>query len=676
MELFLACLDAPVCGGPEIERTQGALRGVTTKVTCTVQAVPGDDIIWEWMKMRVDGTEEEIPSNLIKNQGLSSSILVTPLRQDDYGRLLCRAMNAVGYQQVPCIISLAPAESPEMPINCSATLTSDEEQHGEKQRNRDVENYSRDSILIHCFEGCDGGIKQFFLLEAWLDGQLLANLSRETPDWVLREIGFGVDIALNIFAFNTRGRSDTVTLEVHTSNYQHHADPEYRSFVAIAPFLAAVSGAVLILVVCVVSLKKSPWRPKKSEIYIPRPLTTAEVFDSEGVQSLQRQLSGLNKQEEESENCCLVSDEEYGENICSKRQLQENSDDRLHFASLPKLQKPDKNDYSREREIPRFGIPPSDDSRVSESESDSDVSELLSKRQLSSVVKKSNSKLGYTSLPSVDLSHFQKSSAAEHLTELSSSSGDSGVHSSPSIKLFSQFSSYDEKPETVISGDFQCQTSTLKKSFYNSQSLGENHTSRDKRAMASSLEFLPSPSTSSQNGLFHDKNFEFSKNKRVKIAHESLRYEASIAPNLDSIVIGKNTSKLLESEKAVTFHEEDQENLVFLRRSNPDSGNNRLRKNSGLAFTNYKVYELPRSFNASSSDLHCLGTPKLTNEGLRFNSRRGVTRNHISADEESMKMRTNTEAGLNEDKSSLKIFREPNNKFFLNSVHSERESSV
>ncbi|KAK8387799.1 hypothetical protein O3P69_020013 [Scylla paramamosain] len=119
--VILSVKHAPVCAGTGRERTQGAPRGSTASIKCTVEAEPAENIRWSWIRKRADGTEEEVPDEDVRVDGLSSSVLVTPHTPEDYGRFLCVASNDVGEQREACVVTLVPAGPPDAPTNCSVS---------------------------------------------------------------------------------------------------------------------------------------------------------------------------------------------------------------------------------------------------------------------------------------------------------------------------------------------------------------------------------------------------------------------------------------------------------------------------------------------------------------------------------------------------------------------------
>lgn len=161
--------DVPVCARGDVQRTLGVARGTPVIVTCRVEAEPPRHLSWTWVKILEDGEEQPVSAKDVRSAGLTSSVEVRPLTEKDYGDLLCRANNAVGRQHEPCVVSLVPAGPPDPPLNCSAALPEPRSSPSE------------DSLIVTCFEGFDGGLPQEFVLEAWQNSHIVANLSRFVP---------------------------------------------------------------------------------------------------------------------------------------------------------------------------------------------------------------------------------------------------------------------------------------------------------------------------------------------------------------------------------------------------------------------------------------------------------------------------------------------------------------
>lgn len=133
-----------------------------------MEAEPSHNITWTWIKKGVDGSEEEVPQEDIRSSGLTSSLLVTPVKAEDYGRFLCRASNAVGRQRGACVVTLVPAGPPDRPTNCSVSPA--------ESAAHTLAHTA--SLSISCLESFDGGLPQYFTLETWQAGKLVANKSR------------------------------------------------------------------------------------------------------------------------------------------------------------------------------------------------------------------------------------------------------------------------------------------------------------------------------------------------------------------------------------------------------------------------------------------------------------------------------------------------------------------
>ncbi|KAK7082875.1 hypothetical protein SK128_007176 [Halocaridina rubra] len=294
--------DAPICAGSTQERTQGATRGFPVTVKCTVEAEPARDISWSWVKIREDSTDEELIVGDIRSLGLSSSVSFVPLKQEDYGMILCRATNSVGTQKRACVVNLVPAGPPDPPSNCTAT-TSDPEtlENGihvkSKMSPGDVLEVS---LSVTCLEGFDGGLPQYFQLEAWQDDQAIANVSSEFPEWVVAGVQTGVGVKLYITAHNARGSSYVVSMAVHTTSAQQHAAPGQKDTPEIAALLGAIAGGlcvllILIIVAVFISKKQRPTKIKtitRVPVHSTTPIPT-EDYDPDVVKSIQRILPSL-----------------------------------------------------------------------------------------------------------------------------------------------------------------------------------------------------------------------------------------------------------------------------------------------------------------------------------------------------------------------------------------------
>ncbi|XP_064108652.1 hemicentin-1-like isoform X1 [Macrobrachium nipponense] len=636
---------APVCAGPDVERTQGAVRGSTTLVTCKVEAEPAYDIAWEWMKMRVDGTEEDVAPGLIQNSGLSSSIQVTPQRQEDYGRLLCRASNAVGKQQEACVISLMPAGPPDMPTNCSALQSEQEAQDSEGAHAEGP------SIIVRCLEGFDGGLRQYFLLEAWQDGQLFANMSSDVPEWILNGVRLGVGVNLNIAAHNSRGHSDPLTLEVHTSNAQQRAAPDYKHIIALAPILGAVIGGVgvmlLLLIVGVVIAKRAPQRPTKSASDLQRTSGIPEGFDPDVVQSIQRQPPSLDvlpsMQEPDGQTGCasISSDQENPgaqKYTGGKDQvLYEKADDQLRFSSLPRPKDTTRKDSRLVKQVAPYTSAQHEDSGLSDSDSDSEIKELVSKGHNKNPAKAADHTQQYINFPAEGGIHSQLAAVTDHLTEPSTSSGDSGIQSSSSTKPFSLFSTTDDKLRAVASSEFRPQVKVSGKQMFSPQSSGEQRFSpssvETRRGLPLSLLQLSSPSSIADHPSTYSKEgfTNLVASQDASEAMNPLHIDTHVPYSSDrhTPVDDMNRHRYLEFGRPVTLLEGEHEDILLLRRTLPRDESRKGRRNSALGFSTDKIYDLSPTRYSSSSDLHSIGYPVSSTRDFRLAGNRDKSKPNL-----------------------------------------------
>ncbi|XP_045134923.1 uncharacterized protein LOC123518261 isoform X2 [Portunus trituberculatus] len=292
--VILSVKHAPVCAGTGRERTQGAPRGSTASIKCTVEAEPAENIRWSWIRKRTDGTEEEVPDEDVRVDGLSSSVLVTPHTPEDYGRFLCVASNDVGEQREACVVTLVPAGPPDAPTNCSVSPADPSTVHAHP---------TSAALTITCLEGFDGGLPQHFTLETWQDNELIDNMTSMFPEWVVSGLRAGVGVTLRVAAHNSRGRSDALRFEVHTASAQHHAAPDSKwGFLGVPPLLGAivgVGGVLLIILVTGLIVAKYTWRPQPPthvHTLIMTPTTATpdpDTYDPDVVSSLRRPADSL-----------------------------------------------------------------------------------------------------------------------------------------------------------------------------------------------------------------------------------------------------------------------------------------------------------------------------------------------------------------------------------------------
>ncbi|XP_064103220.1 uncharacterized protein LOC135213183 [Macrobrachium nipponense] len=369
--LFLTVKHAPTCAGSAgQERTQGAARGAAVKARCRVEAEPPSDLTWSWVRQRTDGSEEILSPDKYVVEGLTSTLTVVPETREDYGRLLCRATNGAGRQKEPCVVNLVPAGPPDTPTNCSATPV-----------NPDA---LMPALAVSCLEGFDGGLPQNFLLEAWQDGVVLANVSSEYPEWVVSGMEVGKGVVLNIMGHNARGRSDPVTMKVVASSAQHRSAPGLESSVEISPVVGAVLGVLgVILVLLLVGtalVRRTHSHPRKPVIIEKSAASpSSKGLDPDVVQSIKRLdvIPCVQEDHTNQEAEPIFAYSEHGHPLGEREEPEGVHDISAENiggeALLPCQVQVQLHSYDMERERVNISHDQSDDSGVSESESDNEI---------------------------------------------------------------------------------------------------------------------------------------------------------------------------------------------------------------------------------------------------------------------------------------------------------------
>lgn len=110
------------------------------------------------------------------------------------------------------MVYLRPAGLPEPPYNCT------------------VNNRTYDSIELHCKEGFDSGQSQYFVVEVVdpVTDTLVANVSSPKLPFKIGRLMPGSALKINVYAANTRGRSESVVMETFTlQSAQKHTGKKY-----------------------------------------------------------------------------------------------------------------------------------------------------------------------------------------------------------------------------------------------------------------------------------------------------------------------------------------------------------------------------------------------------------------------------------------------------------------
>ncbi|XP_047739735.1 nephrin [Hyalella azteca] len=245
--LHITVLHKPRCAKGFQSRSERVARGDTVRVTCRVDASPATSLAYTWTRLTDDGRETLLPY-MATNDGLTSTIEVTPVAVADYQTLVCRAANSIGRQQEGCQVTLIPSGPPDPPYDCRGEAGAE-----------------KGSLVVTCIEGFNGGLPQQFTLQAWQSDTLVANMTSEFPEWGVGGLAELKELKVQISAHNQQGSSDVLTLDLPniaaTQQLQdRHRLLKQKDTELLAPgWLPAVLGGivstlVLLLVVLLVSV--------------------------------------------------------------------------------------------------------------------------------------------------------------------------------------------------------------------------------------------------------------------------------------------------------------------------------------------------------------------------------------------------------------------------------------
>ncbi|XP_043490333.1 nephrin-like isoform X4 [Polistes fuscatus] len=202
---------APVCHSGQT-KVFGVARQETTKIPCELEANPAE-VSFTW---KFNNTMEavDIAQAHVTSAGTHSTASYTPMTELDYGTLLCWGSNDQGTQLEPCVYHIVPAGRPDMPHNCSLL------------------NQTTDSFYVECIDGFDGGIPQKFNIQ--VDREIsssgsksintIYNQTSKTASFVVTNLDPGTTYEIQIYASNTKGKSEVVHFSATTLN-----SPERRT---------------------------------------------------------------------------------------------------------------------------------------------------------------------------------------------------------------------------------------------------------------------------------------------------------------------------------------------------------------------------------------------------------------------------------------------------------------
>uniref|UniRef100_A0A182JJ81 Uncharacterized protein n=1 Tax=Anopheles atroparvus TaxID=41427 RepID=A0A182JJ81_ANOAO len=129
--------DKPICR-PDQKKIYGVARNEAAEILCQVDAYPPPES-FKWSFNNTAETIDMPQSGYRVHAEQASSLTYTPVKELDYGTIMCWADNVVGQQKEPCVFHLIAAGKPEMPYNCSLV------------------NQTSESLEVDCAEGVQRG---------------------------------------------------------------------------------------------------------------------------------------------------------------------------------------------------------------------------------------------------------------------------------------------------------------------------------------------------------------------------------------------------------------------------------------------------------------------------------------------------------------------------------------
>ncbi|XP_055634934.1 hemicentin-1 isoform X2 [Toxorhynchites rutilus septentrionalis] len=232
----------PICR-PDQKKIYGVARNEAAEILCQVDAYPPPES-FKWSFNNTAETIDMPQSGYRVHAEQASSLTYTPVKELDYGTIMCWADNAVGQQREPCVFHLIAAGKPEMPYNCSLV------------------NQTSDSLEVDCAEGFDGGQRQWFVMEIY-DQQthmLLANVSSRIPIFTVGGLDSGRLLKIVIYATNMRGRSEPIVMNAYTLKPAEkqtgpHAEFQLSPILSIGIFIGILTVIICIIIAVTAALK-------------------------------------------------------------------------------------------------------------------------------------------------------------------------------------------------------------------------------------------------------------------------------------------------------------------------------------------------------------------------------------------------------------------------------------
>ncbi|XP_039283267.1 nephrin [Nilaparvata lugens] len=244
----------PVCRSDQ-KRVYGVARHEKVQILCQVDSFPlPDEFKWTFNNSASENVEVA-PERYLSTPSISvSQLSYEPVTELDYGTVMCWAANTAGQQTEPCLFHIMPAGKPDSPYNCT------------------LMNQTTDSLEVECAEGFNGGQRQQFQLEVYQlqTNILLENKTSSLPSFVVGNLAPGQLLKMIIYATNSKGRSDQISMEGFTLKVAEKQTGSPVQF-ELTPFVGVIVMASTLICVAGVIIFASLKARSRSRCVISRP---------------------------------------------------------------------------------------------------------------------------------------------------------------------------------------------------------------------------------------------------------------------------------------------------------------------------------------------------------------------------------------------------------------------
>ncbi|CAL4064614.1 unnamed protein product, partial [Meganyctiphanes norvegica] len=268
----------PVCYSGQ-KFVYGGSRHEEVNITCQVESYP-PAFQFRWA-LNTSMEVTDVPKTRSSSIRSTSTLTYTPHDQQDFGTMMCWAMNELGQQEKPCYYQIVQAGVPEAVSNCSVSLNN---------------SALGGAIEVECESGWSGGIRQTFTLEVHSMSSITSLSSsaslallqqQDEPYFTVSGLKPGTEYKLLVYAENSQGRSRSSSFSLHTpidvAERQTSANIVYsQHMLFMSPIFGILLGVVLALVVCCVVLSillKMRGGKRASTKNSHNPIDTKVVYD-------------------------------------------------------------------------------------------------------------------------------------------------------------------------------------------------------------------------------------------------------------------------------------------------------------------------------------------------------------------------------------------------------------